>query len=749
MLKTWYDLVCQKENKTAELSIYGIIGAWDISASEFIADLKQYDDIETLNVHINSPGGDVFDGIAIYNVLNEHKAQVNIFVDAEASSIASVIVMSGDKITMYDTSVMMIHKPLVLSIGNAPQLRKSADVLDKIENNIVKAYKTKIKDLSDADLHQMMEEETWMDADEAKTFGFADEIIKNDKPEDVAVHFAAMSDNEIFKQFKNVPKKIQALVQGKPTPQNKGGEPPAVPAKSQNEIKPKIQEDVQMTPEQLKALRDKAATGDIAAQNQLKAYMDALAINPTDGKAASDAAALAAKNEERARVTDITAAGKMLNIKAEMVEKAISDGVSYADASKTFNKAVADGTVVIPKSTSANPTDEKDKFVALHTKSLMDVAGTLKDPKDIQDARTQGGARGMLALARVSLERAGVKGVAAMSNSSVAMSILNLVSQGTGDFANILADTINKSIAAGIVAAPTTYRQWTRSQSVADFKQFTQAAISNFSDLEIIAEGAAFKTGAFKDKKEVGNLSTLGKSYTISRQALINDDQSVFTRIPQLVGDSVERKINADLYTLLAITNIAGPLMTEDGYRLFDATSTVGHGNYVAHGSGAAPSSTTIGAGRKAMMTRKMLAPDPLAAAQYTNIPPKFIIAGPSLEDTINQIVYTGFLIAASTTVGQTGVYNPYGPGGKYQLTPIIEPFLVNSDSGTDAGWYLAANPASIDTAIRLTLNGNESPTLRSEPSRVGEALGISWDVYIDSGWMFGDWRGMYYNNGN
>jgi hypothetical protein len=482
-----------------------------------------------------------------------------------------------------------------------------------------------------------------------------------------------------------------------------------------------------MTPEEIQAMKDKALL---------------------DQKAAVKVAEDLAKTAERERISNISASGKLMGVKAEVIEKAILDGLSLADSTKEFIKKENLGPVPQKPEDIKPGVDERDKFRALHTKSLMDVAGTLKDAKDIQDARTQGGARSMMALARVSLERAGVKGVAVMSNSSVAMSILNLVSQGTGDFANILADTINKSIAAGIVAAPTTYRQWTRSQSVADFKQFTQAAISNFSDLEIIAEGASFKSGAFKDKKEVGSLSTLGKMYNISRQALINDDQSVFTRIPQLIGDSVERKINADLYTMLAVTNIAGPLMTEDGLRLFDATATTGHGNYVASGSGAAPTAALIGIGRKAMMTRKMLQPDPLAADQYTNIPPKFIIAGPSLEDTINQIVYTGFLIAASTTAAQTGIYNPYGPGGKYQLTPIIDPNLVRADSGSDTGWYLAANPSSIDTFIRLTLNGQESPSLRSEPSRVGEALGISWDVFIDSGWMVGDWRGMFCNHG-
>jgi hypothetical protein len=149
------------------------------------------------------------------------------------------------------------------------------------------------------------------------------------------------------------------------------------------------------------------------------------------------------------------------------------------------------------------------------------------------------------------------------------------------------------------------------------------------------------------------------------------------------------------------------------------------------------------------MMTRKLLAPEAVSSAQYTGVPPRYILSGPSLQTTIEQLVYTGFLIAGSTTAAQTGIYNPYGPEGKNQLLPIIEPYLLNSDSARDTGWYLIANQSQIDTFILLTLNGESSPTLRQENSRISEALGVTWDIYFDWGWMAGDWRGMYYNNGD
>jgi len=720
-MESWYKIVAKEKEKKAEVFIYDVIGSWGISASKFITDLKQYNDVENIEVRINSVGGDVFDGIAMYNVLKDHPATVTVYIDALAASIASVVAMAGDKIVMYDTSEMMIHKPWTMTVGNADQLRKDAEVLDKIQANIAKAYLTKVKGLTQADLDKMMSDETWMNGEESQTFGFADEVITAGEDMEKKIE-KAVSNDKIMKEFKNIPQRLQTVMN------NIGGQKPVEPVIMNNAKKDSltsIEGVTQMTPEEIKAQAEKAE------------------------KEKKDAAN-ASIASERQRVMDITASGEMLKIKAETVKKAIEDGVSFSDAAKVFHKEAAESaTAQIP--TIKVGKEDGEKFVDLCKLALEDASGLIKDAKVQKEVRGSGAPRGIQALARTCLERDGVSHVASRTNEEIAGKILNQIAQGTGDFTNILVDAINKNLSKGMQEAPTTYRTWTRSMPVMNFQTYNHIAMSNFSDVEVIAEGEKFQQGAFSDKKETGKIETYGKAYTISRQAIVNDDLNAFTRVPAAIGASIERKKNSSLYDLLISNSLVGPAMGEDSLYLFDATATTGHGNYVASGSGGAPSATTIGAGRLAMMTRKLLKPDEISGSQYTGIAPSFIIADPNLQTTIEQIVYTNFVIAgaaASAGAGQVGIYNPYGPGGANVLAPIFEPYLINADSGSGTGWYLAASPNAIDTALLLLLNGNEAPVLRSENSRVGEALGVSWDIHLDWKWMFGDWRGMYYNHG-
>ena len=109
----------------------------DTSAAGFRDALKDLGDVKTINLHINSPGGSVFEGIAIYNMLKQNKAHINVYVDGLAASIASVIAMSGDAIFMPSNSMLMIHNPWTMAIGNASELRKQADDLDKITESSI------------------------------------------------------------------------------------------------------------------------------------------------------------------------------------------------------------------------------------------------------------------------------------------------------------------------------------------------------------------------------------------------------------------------------------------------------------------------------------------------------------------------------------------------------------------------------------------------------------------------------------
>ena len=143
--------------------------------------LKSVNENSDLDIFINSGGGSVFAGIAIYNILKRHKGQKTVYIDGLAGSIASVIAMAGDKIIMPANSYLMIHKPLCCCAGNANDMRKTADTLDSIEEGILNTYVTKLKDNVELEtIKNMVNEETWLVGVEASKY-FNIEVIAENK----------------------------------------------------------------------------------------------------------------------------------------------------------------------------------------------------------------------------------------------------------------------------------------------------------------------------------------------------------------------------------------------------------------------------------------------------------------------------------------------------------------------------------------------------------------------------------------
>jgi ATP-dependent Clp endopeptidase proteolytic subunit ClpP len=161
------------------LLIFDEIGFWGVQAKDFVSDLSKVQ-AKTLNVEINSPGGDVFAGLAIYNALKSSGKEIVVKVMGVAASAASLIAMAGDKIVMPKNSFMMIHNPWSFAMGNADELREQADVLDKIGDSLLKTYASRTgKD--EAEIAEMLAKDTWMTADEALALGFATEVVEDVK----------------------------------------------------------------------------------------------------------------------------------------------------------------------------------------------------------------------------------------------------------------------------------------------------------------------------------------------------------------------------------------------------------------------------------------------------------------------------------------------------------------------------------------------------------------------------------------
>lgn len=153
----------------------------ETSANHFRNELGKYPDVREIRVYINSYGGSVFEGTAIYNQLRRHPAQVTVYIDGFACSIASVVAMAGDRVVMPRNAMMMIHNAYLYAVGNAAELRKAADDLDAINRGNRQAYLQKAGGkLREEELTAMMDAETWLTAEDCIRLGLADEYAEKD-----------------------------------------------------------------------------------------------------------------------------------------------------------------------------------------------------------------------------------------------------------------------------------------------------------------------------------------------------------------------------------------------------------------------------------------------------------------------------------------------------------------------------------------------------------------------------------------
>jgi ATP-dependent protease ClpP protease subunit len=181
--RSWYSIQGKKDD-SVEILIYDEIGFWGITAKAFVKELKSYGDVKHIHLKINSPGGSVFDGTAIYNELVNHKATITAAIDGVAASMASIIAMSAERVTMPKNTFLFIHNPFVLMAGDAAALRKEANLLDQMKESGIEAYRRHARKLSAEEISKLMDEETWLSGEEAKEQGFIEEVTEAKELED-------------------------------------------------------------------------------------------------------------------------------------------------------------------------------------------------------------------------------------------------------------------------------------------------------------------------------------------------------------------------------------------------------------------------------------------------------------------------------------------------------------------------------------------------------------------------------------
>lgn len=636
------DFLCERGfiSNVGNTYIYDEIGGWGISARRFMEDLISLGNLSHINLHIHSPGGEVFDGIAIYNQLKNHSATITVYIDGLAASMASVIAMVGDTVIMPKNAMMMIHKPWGVSWGDANDMREYADLLDKLENVLIPAYVAKTGKTTE-EITAMLEQETWLDGDECVEHGFADKVIEPVKA------MASLTSKRI-EEFSSMPSAIKNQI----TPKNT--------------TKPTQQPQPNSSPEP----QPSATYAD--EQIRLNGIKDLFAM-------------FGGRHNEL-MITCLADANCSVEKAREQLLNTIAQQQNPEPSNKDNAHIYAGNGNIVGDSVRA---------------SVMARAGYQDYEKDnAYNSMT------LRELARASLTERGV-GVATYNP----MQMIGMAfTHSTSDFGNILLDVANKAILLGWEENDETFGKWTKKGQLSDFKTAHRVGLGAFPSLRKVREGAEYKYVTLNDKGETIALATYGELFSISRQAIINDDMNMLTDVPKKLGEAAKATIGDLVYAVLI-----------DNEKMSDkkALFSTDHKNILTGGMDV----ETISAGRTAMRQQK-------EGERTLNIRPAFMLVPTTLETQATQVVKSGSVKGADVN---SNIINPIR-----DLAEIIaEPRL---DDASEKDWYMVSRQGS-DTIEVAYLNGIDVPYIDQLEGFTSD--GVTTKVRIDAGVAPVDYRGL------
>ena len=412
-----------------------------------------------------------------------------------------------------------------------------------------------------------------------------------------------------------------------------------------------------------------------------------------------------AMEQERKRTSEITALFRDFDV--EGADEAIVMGVSVDEA----RAMVMDQLRARNKGVSVTMGEaESDKFRAAAQDAVLMAAGI--PVADAAPGAQELRGHSMVELARESLQREGLQ-----ANFGDNMELARQAINSTSTFPAIMANLANKSVMVGFNEAETTYQIWAGKGSNRDFKEAARYALSEAGNLELVPEGGQFQQDSLGEASARTKVATYGKLFSLTRQAIINDDLGLFSKIATKYGSAAKRLVNKMVYAQLT-----GNVKMQDNVALFDAK----HGNVAT--TGEALSVKAIAKAITAMRRQKGITGD-----ATLNITPKYLVVPPELEVTAYQIVNS----TAAVDGVNSSVVNPY----KGRFVVVADAELTDPDA-----WYLVADASQHDTIDVTYLNGVETPRL--ETRQGFEVDGIEYKVAFDVGVDAIDFRGLYKNAG-
>lgn len=540
MSQPWYSIraharaAADDAPKSAEVYIFGDIGEswWEetVTAKQFVKDFAALD-ADTITVRINSYGGSVTDGVAIYNAIKRHPAQVTVSIEAAAYSIASLIAMAGDTVEMADNALLMIHAPWGYAVGNSADMRDMADTLDKYAQAMASSYVSKTG-MDQADVLALLTDgqDHWYTAQEALDAGFIDSVSSA-----LPIAASAAIPKAALSRYPSAAGRHPALQT-------------AAPAAS--------------TP--MEITMPNTATPQAAAPQPAT----------PEAKQPTAAEILAADKARRAAVrAEFAIASKIAGFNAAVMEPLMrecedDESCTAELAGKRILAALARDAQPVGATHVETVEDETDKRRDSIVASLLVRAG-------VADAKTREAARAsqyrgakLLDLARASLDRAGIK-YGHMDQMQV---VAAAFTQGTGDFTVLLENAMHKALQTAYAVTPDTWSRFCKVGSVSDFRAHGRYRTGSLGNLDTVNELGEFRNKTIPDgEKGSVTIGTRGNVINLSRQAIINDDLGAFIGLAADLGRAGRRTIEAAVYALLAENSGAGPTMA-DGQPLFHST---------------------------------------------------------------------------------------------------------------------------------------------------------------------------------
>ncbi|MBB4837289.1 ATP-dependent Clp endopeptidase proteolytic subunit ClpP [Sphingomonas kyeonggiensis] len=688
-----------------EILIYGIVGdSWDgLDAATLVPLITEGDD--DLDIRINSPGGYVMEGLAIYNAMIRAAAsgrKVTTHIDGLAASMASVIAMAGSEVIMADNALVMIHNPWDCACGDANELRRAADQLDRLRDQIVGIY-AKRTGLAADELVAMMDEETWFSAADALDKKFITSVSEgltvaasNVKP----FGFRKAPDSPLITAMAMGTKRAPAPApKPKDTIMNLFTTRVALVAAIAAFIPPG-------TPEEIGKIRASAVALDAMDALPATGPLALIAPNPVTPETAP--AALSATDvqnavaAERTRVSSIRALGKKHGMADEFIDELVEGGSAVAAAGEKILDKLAerdDAQGIGHSGPNARITkDERDKFSEGAQNWILVRAGVASLVEKAAKARGEtlkidpGEFRGvsMVDLARESLVLSGTRMTSRAPREIMgqAFTARNAITQGTGDFPLLLEQALHKVLIASYQVTPDKWSRFCGKTTVTDFRAHNLYRRGTFGVLDAVDENGEFKQKPIPDgAREQLIASTKGNIITISRQALINDDLGAFSDLAVDLGRAAKLTIEVDVFAYINSNPNTG-----DGQPFFSAA----HGNLRA--AGGPPTVAEVDAMRQLMASQK-----DISGNEFLEIDPSIFLGPLSL--------------GGQARVTNGSQYDP-DAANKLQRTNIalgIFDDIVDTARLTGNPWYTFADPGVAPAIVVGFLDGVEEPFLDSE----------------------------------